>query len=73
MLKWFFKKMKRKIPEKGESWQFKEESPWPKKGFSVKILECKKGWVRYDMGDSSFDDERMGLSTFLSIYTFQED
>ena len=70
MLKWF-NRFKRRIPKQGELWTFKDDSPWPNK-FTVRILEVKEGWVRYWMSQD-MDDNRLKLSTFISLYEVSKD
>jgi hypothetical protein len=54
-------------PQPGEVWSFLESGdPWDG-GFTVKVLEVREGWVRYDMG-GPFSDSRMKMSSFLYCY-----
>lgn len=58
-------------PKPGEQWGFKDfknSSPWPKKGHTVKILDVKDGWVRYAF-PSVFTDERHTIETFTRMYS----
>ena len=59
-----------RIPVAGEYWVAKGlDDPFPKKEYtSVKILDVKEGWVRYDFGGNIFRDERLRLHSFLYCY-----
>lgn len=72
-----FKKMFKKFftfPKPGEIWIFRNPSakkdPFiPKAEDTVKILEVKKGWVRFSMGNGYFfNDERMSEWMFIFCY-----
>ena len=56
-----------RFPLPGEEWEFRGQGPFG----TVKILEVKKGFVRYYMG-KIFYDERMSLVDFISIYRFSK-
>jgi len=57
-------------PKVGDKWVFTDsDSPWPAKQYiPATILDCRDGWVRYDMGGSLFRDERMELKDFVRMY-----
>lgn len=65
------------IPQPGDKYYFRDlsdKSPFPKKNYRnypTTIIDCKNGWVRYRIGGiyGAFNDERMELSIFLTIYT----
>lgn len=67
----WFKKPKTpiKLPIPGETWGLRDESPWPKSGYTAIILDVKEGWVRYEM-NPLFPDERKPLKSFLDCYSF---
>ena len=58
-------------PNAGETWQIKKSSGDPfeqkTKVCYVKIIDVKKGWVRYAF-PSVFTDERMEVERFLRVY-----
>ena len=61
------------IPQAGEKWDFipfDDGDPFePKKTYhSVKIIEVRGEWVRYDMGPGPFRDERLLMEVFTRIY-----
>lgn len=61
--------MPQKKPSKNEVWYIKNKTPWPKNEVKVKIIDCKRGWVRYSFGvNGIFNDERMKLNTFTNCY-----
>lgn len=65
----FWKRKKIPLIGIGSKWTFKsDKSPWPEKDARpVTVLDCKDGWVRYDMG-FIFTDERMKIGSFLYCY-----
>lgn len=59
-------KLSRSSPKPGEYWVFGDpgENPWPYGFRSVKIIEVKRGMVRYDL----LGDSHMGLDLFRRMY-----
>jgi hypothetical protein len=58
-------------PKVSEKWSLKQTDgdPWSRKKYDpVTIIDVKDGWVKYSMGGSFFDDERMEIKTFVKIY-----
>lgn len=60
------------IPKPNEIWYLKSEDgdPWPNKmKVPVTILDVKKGWVRYKIGNGVVcSDERKTVKEFLFLY-----
>ena len=71
MFSWFnkFKKHTAKPIIPGSKWFLdRGEGPWPKKrALIVAVIDCKDGWVLYDMG-GVFNDERMKEYMFIRCY-----
>lgn len=61
-----------RLPIPGETWSYtpRDESPWPTsdKPLLVKVIDQKEGWVRYDIGQGTFQDRRMKASIFITIF-----
>lgn len=60
-------------PMPGEIWKSKPtDEPWPKPQWTVKVLDVKDEWVRYEWcGGSILKDERMKMSSFLHCYGYE--
>jgi hypothetical protein len=59
-------------PMIGEVWKYVEDdSPWPRKGGLVVILDLQDDWVRFAAG--SWDDRRRKLSDFMVYHKFQSE
>lgn len=59
------------IPVKGQTWYIRAADSdviWPRESPGVKIIDAKSGWVRYSIGQI-FNDQRMPLDQFVSVYT----
>lgn len=60
-------------PKEGEVWTFREDGPWPSSdAWSVRVIDCKGGWVRYCRSDYS-PDNRMRLPSFRYCYAPPQD
>lgn len=57
-------------PLAGEDWILQGMGdPWPQKRECIaRVLDVRAGWVRYSIG-GVFNDERMKLETFTTIYS----
>jgi len=63
---------KEEEPIPGETWGFRDESPWPETNAYLEVLDVKEGWVRFTYGGPR-SDERMKMQTFKQIFRYVDE